>query len=51
VREAMAEYDKAHRASLQELYEACSRIGHHWQRSDFGSSGDPEVCRICGAVK
>lgn len=51
LREAMAAYDKVHDARLQELHEACGRIGHHWQPLDFGSDEDPVVCRICGAVR
>lgn len=51
VREAMADYDKVHDASLQKLYDACGRIGHHWQPMDFGTSEDPVFCRICGAAK
>lgn len=51
LREAMAAYDKVYDARLQELHEACGRIGHHFKRMDFGSDEGPVICRVCGAAK
>lgn len=45
MRQAMAEYDKAHYEKLRALQERCE---HKWRFTDFGSFGEPWYsCSLC----